>query len=328
MGVDAGGNNFSTDKLRYAKYLSSANIRPMNLTLSVMAAGIGSRYGGLKQMDPVGPAGEFIIDYSIHDAILAGFNRVVFIIRRDIEHDFKSTIGRRTEKRIKTEYVFQELDMLPAGHSVPPERNKPWGTGHAVLACNGIIKEPFGVINADDFYGRQSYEVLAGFLRDTSAGNSCYGMVGFILRNTLSEHGSVARGVCHGDGNGNLESIMEFTKIEKTNGGIESNIPGMILTGNEYVSMNMWGFKPGIFDFLNKEFKEFLNLSAGNIKAEFFMPDVVNKLMKQGKVTVKLLQTASAWFGITYPQDKQLVIQRIRGQIEAGIYPPDILSLH
>ncbi|OGV65017.1 MAG: nucleotidyltransferase [Lentisphaerae bacterium RIFOXYA12_FULL_48_11] len=299
----------------------------MNLTLAVMAAGIGSRYGGLKQMDPVGPAGEFIIDYSIHDAILAGFNKVVFIIRRDIESDFKSTIGKRVEKRIKVEYVFQELDMLPAGHAVPPERKKPWGTGHAVLACDGVIKEPFGVINADDFYGRQSYEVLARFLRDTSSEDNCYGMVGFILRNTLSEHGSVARGICHGDSNGNLKSVVECTKIEKTGNVIISNMPGFVLSGDEPVSMNMWGFKPGIFGFLIKEFGKFLGISAGNVKAEFFIPDVVNRLMNQDKVTVKLLQTTSSWFGITYPQDKQLVIEKIRGQIKAGIYPPDLLSL-
>jgi len=300
----------------------------MNLTLAVMAAGIGSRYGGLKQMDPIGPAGEFIIDYSIHDAILAGFTKVIFIIRRDIEHDFKSTIGKRVEKRIKVEYVFQELDMLPVGYSVPPERKKPWGTGHAILSCDDIVKEPFGVINADDFYGRQSYEVLARFLRDTLSENSCYGMVSFILRNTLSDHGSVARGVCYGDSNGNLERVVECTKIEKKGNSIISNIPNVILSGSEPVSMNMWGFKPGIFGFLQNEFQEFLRISMGNAKAEFFIPDVVNKLMKQGRVTVKLLQTTSTWFGITYPQDKQLVIQKIRGQVDAGIYPPDLLSLH
>lgn len=299
----------------------------MNLTLAVMAAGIGSRYGGLKQMDPVGPSGEFIIDYSIHDALLAGFNKVVFIIRHDIENDFKSTIGKRVEKKIETEYVFQELGMLPAGYSVPPERKKPWGTGHAVLACAGIVKEPFGVINADDFYGRQSYEVLARFLRDMPSNNSCYAMVSFILRNTLSEHGSVARGVCHGDSSGNLESVVECTSIEKTGNDITCNMPGMILSGNEPVSMNMWGFKPGLFGFLKKEFEEFLNISKGNIKAEFFIPDVVNRLMKQGKVTVKLLQTTSSWFGITYPQDKQHVIAKIRAEIEAGVYPPDLFSL-
>ncbi len=299
----------------------------MNLTLAVMAAGIGSRYGGLKQMDPVGPAGEFIIDYSIHDAVRAGFNKAVFIIRRDIEQDFRATIGIRVEKKMKVEYVCQELDMLPAGYSVPPERKKPWGTGHAVLACDGIVNEPFGVINADDFYGRQSYEVLASFLRDTASDNGCYGMVGFILRNTLSEHGSVARGVCYGNSDGNLESVVECTKIEKTGYGSTCNIPGMTVSGYEPVSMNMWGFKSGIFGFLKKEFEEFLHDSAGNVRAEFFIPDVVNRLVEENKIKVKLLQTTGIWFGITYPQDKQLVIEKIRGLVEAGVYPPDLLSL-
>jgi UTP-glucose-1-phosphate uridylyltransferase len=300
----------------------------MNLTLVVLAAGIGSRYGGLKQIDPVGPSGEFIIDYSIHDAVLAGFNRIVFIIRRDIEHDFKATIGARVEKRVQTDYVFQELNILPHGYKVPPDRKKPWGTGHAVLVCEDVVKEPFCVINADDFYGRESYQVLAHFLKNTAGDERKYAMVGFILRNTLSDHGSVARGVCRADGKGNLESVLECTKIEKTASGASCNTPGVQLSGNEWVSMNMWGFKPSIFSYLRQEFSSFLKIAIGNSKTEFFIPDVVNKLMKEGNITVKILETQSMWFGITYPQDKKTVVANIENLVKAGIYPADLLSLH
>lgn len=300
----------------------------MNLTLAVLAAGIGSRYGGLKQMDPVGPSGEFIIDYSIHDAVLAGFDRIVFIIRRDIENDFRATIGARAEKRIKVDYVLQELDILPQGYAVPPDRKKPWGTGHAVLVCRDAIREPFGVINADDFYGRESYQALARFLGNTSGDEQKYGMVGFILRNTLSDHGSVSRGICKADRNGNLENIVECTKIEKAPEGISCNIAGMSLSGNEPVSMNMWGFKPSLFEYLQKEFSVFLESAKGNPKSEFFIPDLVNKVMDEGKIKVQLLETKSAWFGITYPEDKQTVVAKIRRLVEADLYPRNLLSLH
>jgi dTDP-glucose pyrophosphorylase len=300
----------------------------MNLTLVVLAAGIGSRYGGLKQMDPVGPSGEFIIDYSIHDAVLAGFDRIVFIIRRDIEHDFRSTIGARAEERVQTDYVFQELDILPHGYVVPSDRKKPWGTGHAVMVCENAVKGPFCVINADDFYGRESYQVLAHYLGDTSGDDRKYAMVGFILRNTLSDHGSVARGVCQANANGNLESVLECTKIEKTANGASCDTAGIQLSGNEIVSMNMWGFKPSIFGYLRQEFGNFLKTAIGNPKAEFFIPDVVNKLMKKGNVTVKVLETKSTWFGITYPQDKKTVVENVRKLVKSGIYPADLLSLH
>lgn len=300
----------------------------MSLTLVVLAAGIGSRYGGLKQMDPVGPSGEFIIDYSIHDALLAGFDKIVFIIRRDIERDFKTTIGARSERRVRTDYVFQELDVLPAGYSVPSDRKKPWGTGHAVLVCENMVQGPFCVINADDFYGRESYKVLARFLRDTSNNDRKYAMVGFILRNTLSDHGSVARGVCHEDGNGNLQSVLECTKIAKTAGGVSCDTAGVKLSGNEIVSMNMWGFKPSIFSHLRQEFSDFLKTAGESPKVEFFIPDVVNKLMRQGSATVQVLETKSSWFGITYPEDKKIVVDEIKKLVKSGIYPVNLLSLH
>jgi len=300
----------------------------MSLTLAVLAAGIGSRYGGLKQMDPVGPSGEFIIDYSIHDAILAGFDKVVFIIRHDIEKDFRATIGARVEKKVQTEYVFQSLNFMPRGYQVPPERKKPWGTGHAVLVSESAVSEPFGVINADDFYGQQSYDVLAGFLRETAGDNSRYGMVGFILRNTLSEHGSVSRGICRANMNGNLESIIECTKIEKAGRGLSCNNAGIKLSGDESVSMNMWGFKPSIFAYLRNKFEDFLQTSAGDPKAEYFIPEVVNTLMAERKITVQLLETKSAWFGITNPEDKQAVVGKIRRLVDSGVYPNNLLSLH
>jgi len=298
----------------------------MNLTLVVMAAGIGSRYGGLKQMDPIGPSGEFIIDYSIHDAVQAGFDKVLFIIRRDIEHDFKSTIGARTEKKIKTGYIFQELDALPANCSVPPDRKKPWGTGHAVLICNSAVDGPFGVINADDFYGRESYKVLAGFLRETSGDNDSYGMVGFVLRNTLSEHGSVARGICRVDSCGNLESLVECTKIGRQNGKLTCNMKNLNLSGRELVSMNMWAFKPSIFKYLEEEFGGFLKAVGKDPKAEFYISDMVNKMMKTRNVRVRVLETGSSWFGITNPEDKPVVVTGIRKLVESGEYPVNLVK--
>ncbi len=292
----------------------------MKKTLLILAAGMGSRYGGLKQIDPVGPDGETIIDYSVHDAIRAGFDQLVFVIRRDIEQAFRETIVRRFEKRIAVKYVFQELDRLPPGEIVPPNRRKPWGTGHAILMAADAIHEPFGVINADDFYGAQSFQLLAAHLQPD---NLNYAMVGFVLRNTLSEFGSVARGVCQLT-DGYLESVREITGIEKygtaaryKNGTEEFHV----LTGDEMVSMNMWGFNPDIFDHLRRQFLDFLKLRGAGEKSEFYIPSVVNTLIRYGEKKVKVLSTASSWFGVTYREDRPFVTEGINQLVRNGEYP-------
>jgi UTP-glucose-1-phosphate uridylyltransferase len=269
-------------------------------TLLVLAAGMGSRYGGLKQIDPVGPGGETIIDYSIYDALRAGFGKLVFIIRKDIEQQFKEIVGARFEKRIAVEYVFQELDLLPPGFQLPAGRTKPWGTGHAILMAADAIHEPFAVINADDFYGAAGYCVLAQQLQ---SGSPDYSMVGFILRNTLSEFGSVARGVCQVSSDGYLKDVVELTKIEIDGAHAKNtDASGQItkLTGDEVVSMNMWGFTPQIFPELQEQFKKFLELKSSDLKAEFFIPSVVNELVVAGQTWVKVLPSNDSWFGITY----------------------------
>jgi UTP-glucose-1-phosphate uridylyltransferase len=297
----------------------------MKPTLLVLAAGIGSRYGGLKQIDPVGPSGEIIIDYSIFDAIRAGFGKVVFVIRKDIEKTFRECIGSRFEAKIKTEYVFQELDKLPSGFKVPEGRQKPWGTGHAILMAKDSVKEPFAVINADDFYGRCGYELLAKELSKPETGDiDGYYMVGFKLANTLSEFGFVARGVCKTDSRGYLVEVVERTKIEKTEGGAKfTDETGTVmkLTGNEIVSMNMWGFTPSLFEHLEKEFSDFLDKNMGNLKAEFFIPTVVGNLVNIKKAQVKVLESKDQWFGVTYREDKPVVVENIRKLISSGAYP-------
>ena len=296
----------------------------MHKTLVILAAGIGSRYGGLKQMDPMGPAGEFIIDYSVYDAVRAGFDRIVFLISRRIEADFRSTVGARIAKHASVEYAFQELDGIPPGFAVPPERKKPWGTGHAILSCAGVVHEPFGVVNADDFYGRESYAVLGEFLDRTAGDPAMYAMVGFPLRNTISEYGSVARGICSVRTDGTLESVVERTRIEKTGAGcryLDERGAWQTLTGEEKVSMNMWGFKPGAFDHLRREFALFMQRSGTDPKAEFFVPTVVNTLMEENRVRTAVLSTSSAWFGVTYSQEKPKVMERIRQLVQAGEYP-------
>jgi dTDP-glucose pyrophosphorylase len=289
-------------------------------TLLILAAGMGSRYGGLKQIDPVGPGGETIIDYSVHDAIRAGFNQLVFVIRRDIEKAFRETIGSRFEKRIAVQYVFQVLDCLPAGVVLPPHRTKPWGTGHAILMAADAIHEPFAVINADDFYGAHSFQLLAGQLQPD---NPNYAMAGFVLRNTLSEFGSVARGVCQ-LADDHLESVREIIGIEKHGlaaryrngtGGFHA------LTGEEIVSMNMWGFNPTLFDHLRQQLMEFLKAQGLDEKAEFYIPSVVNTLIRNGEKQVKVLLTRSSWFGVTYREDRPFVAEGIRQLIRNGEYP-------
>lgn len=302
----------------------------MKPTLLVLAAGIGSRYGGLKQIDPVGPGGEAIIDYSIHDAIRAGFGKVVFVIRRDIEAAFRESIASRFEGRIPLEYVFQELDAIPCGFSVPAGRKKPWGTAHAVLVAADAIREPFGVINADDFYGAASYGLLCKYLETArDAEKMDFSMVGFVLRNTLSEFGSVSRGVCACDAEGFLKNVVEYTKIEKDGTGATfPTCDGTVgkLTGDEIVSMNMWGFTPSIFGELRSRFEDFLRERGGEEKSEFFLPTVVNDLVAEGKAHAKVMTSGDSWFGVTYPEDKPSVVASVRQLIESGRYPAKLWS--
>ncbi len=290
-------------------------------TLLILAAGMGSRYGGLKQIDPVGPNGETIIDYSIYDALRAGFGKLVFVIRHDFEKAFRETIGARFEKRVPVEYVYQELTMLPPGFSVPEGRTKPWCTTHAILLAENAVKEPFAAINADDFYGREAYQVLAKHL---TSGTPDYAMVGFILRNTLSEFGSVARGVSRVDGNNYLTSIVEMLKIEPDGAGAKnSGADGTItrLTGDEAVSMNFWGFTPAVFGQLRTQFTAFLKKSGQEAKSECYIPATVGELVAAGQAKVKVLRTNDSWFGVTYREDRPRVVESIRKLIARGDYP-------
>jgi NDP-sugar pyrophosphorylase family protein len=297
----------------------------MNLTttpaLLVLAAGMGKRYGGLKQIDPVGPGGEMIIDYSISDALRAGFGKVVFVIRKDIEQAFKQAVGKRFERHIAVEYVFQELDKLPPGFSVPVGRTRPWGTLHAVLMAADVINEPFAVINADDFYGPEGYRGLAQHLQ---SGTADYAMVGFVLRNTLSDFGAVSRAVCRIDDDGFLQSIVELTDIERN--GVHARTTdstGRItpLSGDEVVSMNMWGFTPNIFGQFREHFQRFLRSSGPDIKSESYLPNTVNELVLGGQARVRVLRTDDSWAGVTYREDHPRVVQTIRRLIDRGSYP-------
>lgn len=296
----------------------------MKPTLLILAAGMGSRYGGLKQIDPVGPGGETIIDYSIYDALRAGFGRLVFVIRRDIEVPFKEIVGARFEKRIPVEYVFQELDKLPPGFAVPPGRTKPWGTAHAILMAADAVREPFAAINADDFYGADSFRALAGHL---SSGTPDYAMVGFVLRNTLSDFGSVARGVCATSPEGWLTGVVERTKIERSGAGATAaGEDGAVLrfTGDELVSMNMWGFTPALFAQLKIAFAEFLRARGREEKSECYIPSVVNDLIRTGAARARVLRTNAPWFGVTYREDRPFVVAGIRELIARGEYPEQL----
>jgi len=291
-------------------------------TLVVMAAGIGSRFGGgIKQLTPVGPNGEIIIDYSIHDALEAGFNKVVFIIRKDIEEEFRRVIGDRMEKKCKVEYAFQEKENLPEGYSVPEGRVKPWGTGQAVLACKGIVKEPFAVINADDYYGKEAFVKIHDYLVEHADDQYNYCMAGFILANTLSENGGVTRGVCKVDENGHLVDVDETSDIIKTADGAAIAGSDKPMDANSHVSMNMWGLTPEFIDILEKGFSEFLdNLSDNPLKAEYLLPIIIDKLIKEKKATVTVLETQDKWFGVTYAEDKQYVIDSFKKLVEDGVY--------
>lgn len=293
-------------------------------TLLILAAGIGSRYGGLKQLDKVGPDGEAIIDYSIYDAIQAGFGKVVFVIRKSIEADFREFIGDKLKGKIEVEYVFQELDKLPEGIAINPERQKPWGTGHAVLMAADIIKENFAVINADDFYGRDAYTTIAKYFNELDFASNDNCMVGYQLKNTLSDHGYVSRGQCTSDENGFLKDVVERTHIEKKQAGVffeDENKKELQLDENTLVSMNFWGFTPQYFVQLKKRFVHFMEVNKTELKAEFFIPTVVNEIIEEGIGKTKVLESNASWFGVTYQEDRPVVVESIRELIRAGKYP-------
>jgi dTDP-glucose pyrophosphorylase len=285
---------------------------------------MGSRYGGLKQIEAVGPSGETIIDYSIFDAMRAGFGKLVFIIRKDIEEPFKEVVGSRFEKRIAVDYVFQELDNIPAGFSVPAGRTKPWGTTQAILMAADAIKEPFAVINADDFYGAESYQVMSKHLQ---AGSGDYSMVGFVLRNTLSEFGTVARGVCRVGSDGFLEQVVELTAIARDGDHAKDTASDgtvTMLTGDEPVSMNMFGFTPQVFGKLQDHFKKFLEANGPDLKKECYIPSTVNEMLVVGQAKVKVLRSNDSWFGVTYREDHAHVVESIRRLVQSGKYPESL----
>jgi NDP-sugar pyrophosphorylase family protein len=293
-------------------------------TLLVLAAGIGSRYGSLKQVDKLGPSGETIIDYSIYDAIRAGFGKVVFVIRKSIEAEFKEVVTKFSDK-IKVEFVFQELDNVPKGIQIPAERQKPWGTGHAVLVAANKIDTPFAVVNADDFYGAKSYQIIAEHLtskRDSD--KDTYSMVGYNLRNTLSENGHVSRGICEISSNHLLKSIVERTQILRKDEKIvfkNSDETWQPLNGEDLVSMNFWGFPVSVFKHLEEKFKAFISLNSQNPKAEFYIPLAINELLIEGNARVKVLNTPDSWFGVTYKEDKEASIIKLSALIAEGVYP-------
>lgn len=297
-------------------------------TLVIMAAGIGSRFGGgIKQLEPVGPGGEIIMDYSIHDALGAGFNKVVFIIRKDLEEDFREIIGNRIEKVANVAYAFQELDALPAGYAVPEGRKKPWGTGQAVLTVKGIVNEPFLVINADDYYGKEGFQKIHDYMvneMDPEADTYDMCMGGFILNNTLSENGAVTRGVCRLNEDGTLKNVTETFDIEWKGSGLFANDEEgnpVLVNPEQHVSMNMWGLPPSFLDELETGFPEFLdNVKEGDLKAEYLLPRIIDNLIGSGKARVKVLETRDKWFGVTYKEDKEAVVAAIRRLIADGVY--------
>ena len=296
-------------------------------TLLVLAAGMGSRYGSLKQMDGVGPNGEAIIDYSVYDAIRAGFGKVVFVIRHSFADDFCEVFNaERFGHRIEVEYVFQELDNLPEGFTLPAERQKPWGTNHAVMMGADVINTPFAVINADDFYGRDAYAVIGRYLSELAGSEGKYCMVGYEVSKTLSENGTVSRGVCTVDAEGNLQGMVERTKIERVNGTIVFHDLGTDepLEENTPVSMNLFGFTLDYFAHSEVYFKEFLKENIDNLKSEFFIPLMVNKVINDGTASMRVLQTSSKWFGVTYKEDKPQLMQKIEELIAAGEYPRNL----
>lgn len=296
----------------------------MKPTLLVLAAGMGSRYGGLKQLDGVGPCGETIMDYSVFDAARAGFGKVVFVIRNHFREDFIEKFVSRYQKLIEVELVEQEMDKLPEGFELNPERVKPWGTGHATLMAAGVINTPFAVINADDFYGATSFKVLSDFLQTQSNERGKYCMVGFELNKTLSESGEVSRGICSVNSENYLTTVEEHHKVKETNGvitGIGMDGQEHILDNNAYASMNMWGFTPDVFEYGNQMFIDFLKVNVNEPAKEFYIPFIVNTTINNGLSSVKVLSSPDKWFGVTYKEDRPVVIEKIRKMTEEGFYP-------
>lgn len=295
----------------------------MKPALVIMAAGMGSRYGGLKQIDPVGPNGEIMIDYAAYDALRAGFGRIVFIIRRDIESAFRDVIGRAIERHADVAYAFQSLDDLPPGFAPPAGRVKPWGTGHAILSARGEVREPFAVINADDFYGLAAYEGLAAALQRARADSMEFYLAGYRIRDTLSEHGAVSRGVCEVDTDGLLRRVVERTHIERRGDGIvaQSENGALAIAPDAIVSMNFWGFTPALFPHLERAFVDFLQAHAADPKAELAIPSIIDALIAQRAATVRVVPATARWLGMTYPEDKPFVRAGIKKLIEAAEYP-------
>lgn len=287
-----------------------------DITLVVMAAGMGSRFGGLKQIEPIGPKGEAILDFSVYDAVKAGFTKVVFVIKHAIEKDFKEFVGNRIEKKVKVEYVFQEIDKLPEGYNCPEGREKPWGTAHAILCCKDVVKEPFAVVNADDFYGRSAFVKMAEFLKSDS---DDYAMVGFRLVNTLTENGYVSRGVCNIE-NGELRSVTERTKIMDCKYTEDDGATWTALPEDTVVSMNLWGFRPDVFRFIETGFKKFLDEKIDVPKSEYYLPAVVSERIENGEKSVKVLIAEDKWYGVTYKEDKQVVVDAIGKMVTDGLY--------
>lgn len=298
----------------------------MSLSLLILAAGMGSRYGSLKQLDQMGPSGETVMDYSVFDALRSGFDRVIFVIRRDFEAEFKAVIGNRYAGKVKIEYAFQDLDDLPGDFKRPEGREKPWGTGHAVYAARHLLNEPFAVINADDFYGRDSYAQVADYLKNPPAPGKVRGCIAsFILSNTLSENGSVSRGICSDDGCGHLAKVVENTKIyRRADGKVVSLMDDnseVELTGNEAASMNSWGFMPEMIGEIERLFIDFLKVHGNELKSEFYLPGVVDSLISDGKAEISMRYSKDSWFGVTYKEDRPLVQAALKRLVDSGAYP-------
>lgn len=301
----------------------------MKPTLIILAAGMGSRYGGLKQLDGVGPNGETILDYSVYDAIRGGFGKVVFVLRQSFRREFEEKIAKKYNNHIEVEFVEQELDKLPYGFTLQPGREKPWGTGHAMLMAADVVNEPAAVINADDFYGQESFKVLGEFLTANAGSKGKYCMVGFFLNKTLSENGEVSRGICSTDSDNYLTSVEEHHKITEKDGGITGiGMDGNVheLPHDAYASMNMWGFTPDIFPHTEKLFKTFLKKNEHEPKKEFYIPYVVNNAIETGKCTVKVLTTPDKWFGVTFQEDRPTVVEKLKKMTEDGMYPSPLFK--